>query len=301
MTPIPTVHSSFNDWLAMIQRSKSRSTWKTYKSASSIFKQLVTRKDKPLQELSAKDYEVFIQKLKTYHPRTEKLYATIIALYFEYLSAKNLRRINMDSIRFTRRNETRKVGKRLRRMDMPSITQIAKQVAKIKPGKSLLLHRAKTLVLFLCRGGLRAFEAVGLKTGNLDRAHLRGTVIGKGNKEGRFVFDKDCLSALDEYRSHHKVKTDWLFLSHSRRHMKEAPHPISTDTSLRDVVLIVSLVLENEPAYKITPHQFRHYFVTKIHREKGLKMAQTLARHENIDTTQNYIHVEDEDVDIVER
>lgn len=293
MTQIHTTYQALTAWLDMIKRSRSKATWSTYRAASEAFKREVMRRDKPLKELSAHDYEAFVQALKAYTPRTEKLYATIVGLFFEYLSAKNLRRINTDTIRFTRRTETRKVPKRLRKMDMPAVSEIANNVAKIKPGKDLYLHRAKTLVLFLCHG-LRAAEAVSLTLRNLNPAKLKGTVIGKGDKEGRFIFNRDCLNALTEYRSLHGHPTPYLFISHSRRHAKSTPKPIDTDTARRDVDRIVDVLLSDAPNIKITPHQFRHYFVTKIWREHDLKTAQTLARHNNIATTENYIHDEED-------
>lgn len=292
----PTVFSALSDWLAMIERSKAKATWKTYSSAASVFRAFL-RRNKPLASLTESDYGEFIEHLKSYHARSEKLYATIIALFFEYLSAKGLHKVNMDYIRFTRRNETRKVGKRLRRMDMPAISEIAEKVTAIKPGKSAILARAKAFVLVLCRGGLRAEEATKLTLHDLDSKKMQGTVIGKGDKEARFIIDDDVLESLREYRAIHKVKTDYLFISHSRRHAKGTPRPIDTDTARRDVILICNLVLDRSPEYPITPHQFRHYFVSQIWRETGdIKLAQQLARHENIQTTENYIHLEDSDV-----
>jgi integrase/recombinase XerC/integrase/recombinase XerD len=49
----------------------------------------------------------------------------------------------------------------------------------------------------------------------------------------------------------------------------------------------------------ITPHSFRHYFVTVVLRSSGgnLKLAQELARHKNIAITQRYAHVSDEELD----
>jgi integrase/recombinase XerC len=49
----------------------------------------------------------------------------------------------------------------------------------------------------------------------------------------------------------------------------------------------------------ITPHSFRHYFVTVVLRASGgnLKLAQELARHKNIAITQRYAHLSDDDLD----
>ena len=49
----------------------------------------------------------------------------------------------------------------------------------------------------------------------------------------------------------------------------------------------------------ITPHSFRHYFVTAVLRGSGgnLKLAQELARHRNIAVTQRYAHISDDELD----
>jgi site-specific recombinase XerC len=48
----------------------------------------------------------------------------------------------------------------------------------------------------------------------------------------------------------------------------------------------------------ITPHSFRHYFVTTVLRASGnLKLAQELARHRNIAVTQRYAHLSDDELD----
>ena len=49
----------------------------------------------------------------------------------------------------------------------------------------------------------------------------------------------------------------------------------------------------------ITPHSFRHYFVTTVLRASGgqLKLAQELARHRNIAVTQRYAHLSNDELD----
>ena len=291
-----TVFSALDTWLETVKRSKSRNTWRTYNYAASVFRKSMGR-NIPLEQLTATHYEAFLVYLKSMEPATEKLIATIMALFFQFLSAKELRKINTDSIRYMRSNETRKVGRRIRKMDMPSVAEIAEKIVALKTGDDVILARAKAFVLTLCRTGLRAFEAGGLKTLALDGKKMRGVIIGKGNKEAYFIIDADMLVAIRKYHQLRKEKADYIFISHSKRDSKKTPRHIETDTARRDVILICNLLLEHEPEYKITPHQFRHYFVTQIWRESGdLKLAQDLARHDNIATTQGYVHTDDSDM-----
>ncbi|MBI5348560.1 MAG: tyrosine-type recombinase/integrase, partial [Chloroflexi bacterium] len=61
----------------------------------------------------------------------------------------------------------------------------------------------------------------------------------------------------------------------------------------------VAATLGVEGKGRITPHTFRHYFVTVVLRASGgnLKLAQELARHKNVSTTQRYAHLSDDDLD----
>jgi len=57
--------------------------------------------------------------------------------------------------------------------------------------------------------------------------------------------------------------------------------------------------LGEEARGTITPHTFRHYFVTVVLRGSGgnLRLAQALARHESITTTQLYTHLSHDELD----
>jgi integrase len=57
--------------------------------------------------------------------------------------------------------------------------------------------------------------------------------------------------------------------------------------------------LGSETVGSITPHSFRHYFVTTVLRGSGgnLKLAQELARHKNVAVTTRYAHLADDELD----
>jgi site-specific recombinase XerD len=49
---------------------------------------------------------------------------------------------------------------------------------------------------------------------------------------------------------------------------------------------------------KITPHSFRHYFVTNVLRKTGnIKIAQEFARHSSVTVTERYAHLSDGELD----
>ena len=61
----------------------------------------------------------------------------------------------------------------------------------------------------------------------------------------------------------------------------------------------INQILGEEYKGKITPHSFRHYFVTTALIGSGgnIKLAQELARHKNIQVTQRYAHLSDDEID----
>ncbi|MEM5776079.1 MAG: tyrosine-type recombinase/integrase, partial [Anaerolineaceae bacterium] len=75
--------------------------------------------------------------------------------------------------------------------------------------------------------------------------------------------------------------------------------PLSTVSGEKIVSLRAGQALQDdEKARRVTPHSFRHYFVTRVVKAtNNIKVAQELARHENIATTEIYTHLIDQDLD----
>jgi integrase/recombinase XerC len=88
-----------------------------------------------------------------------------------------------------------------------------------------------------------------------------------------------------------------LFARHDKGTGKKIK-PITPTTGRNIVTDRVKQALGNNAEGHITPHSFRHYFVSTILRASGnLKLAQALARHENIQITQRYAHISDDELD----
>ena len=88
-----------------------------------------------------------------------------------------------------------------------------------------------------------------------------------------------------------------LFARHDRGAGKKIK-PITTTTGRNIVTNRVREALGQDAVGTITPHSFRHYFVTVVLRASGnLKLAQELARHKNISVTQRYAHLSNDELD----
>ncbi len=167
--------------------------------------------------------------------------------------------------------------------------------------------RDRAFILVLADTGLRVHEACGLRRGDLDWNEQKAIVIGKGDRQAVVRFSSRSLHAIKDYLSV-RSKLDGssgkplpslpLFPRHDRGAGKKVK-PITTGTGRNIIHQRVSEALGAEAADTITPHSFRHYFVTTVLRGSGgnLKMAQELARHRNIAVTQRYAHLSNDELD----
>ncbi|HXF84004.1 MAG TPA: tyrosine-type recombinase/integrase, partial [Anaerolineales bacterium] len=176
-----------------------------------------------------------------------------------------------------------------------------------EPSKVLLrATRDRAFLLTLADTGLRVHEACALRRGDMDWNAGRAVIIGKGNKQAVVRFSSRSLQALKDYLSHRATMDGNsgrplpslpLFARHDKGAGKKVK-PITPTTGRNIVKERVEQLLGKEMVGKITPHSFRHYFVTTVLRGTGnLKIAQELARHKNIQVTQRYAHLADDELD----
>jgi integrase len=174
------------------------------------------------------------------------------------------------------------------------------------PLNRLISLRDRAFLYTLADTGLRVHEACALRRGDIDWNEGRAIIIGKGNQQAVIRFSRRSLGALKDYLSV-RASLDGasgrtlgalpLFARHDRGAGKKIK-PITTTTGRNIVAYWVRQTLGSEAVGSITPHSFRHYFVTVVLRASGnLKLAQELARHKNIAVTQRYAHLSDDELD----
>lgn len=155
--------------------------------------------------------------------------------------------------------------------------------------------------------GLRVHEACNLRRGDIDWNEGRCIIIGKGDQEAVVRFSTRSLKALKDYlnaratldgSSGRPLTSLPLFARHDRGAGKKVKS-ITTRTGQNIINQRVLELLGEQAVGTITPHSFRHYFVTAVLRGSGgnLKLAQELARHKNIAVTQRYAHLSDDELD----
>jgi integrase/recombinase XerC len=306
-----------NDYLSSVKGSRSVNTAKTYANALQNFLQtLVEHGIDPTESMAANlavdSVGWFASSLKDYSPATERLYLTAVTGFFEYLAAENLADVNLPRIHLLIRQRARKPGQRLPQFPKDAIDEIINNMINrminpdLEKSERLRQFRDKAFILCLADTGLRVHEACGLRRGDIDWFEGHAMVIGKGDRQAMVRFSQRSLKALKEYlglrseldgASGRALTSLPVFARHDQGAGKKIK-PITTTTGRNIVNETVAAILGREAVGTITPHSFRHFFVTRVLQSSGnLKLAQELARHQNISVTQRYAHLSDHELD----
>jgi site-specific recombinase XerD len=312
-----TVLNVVNRYIQSVNAARSSNTSRTYQNGMSLFlltlhEHKIDPDSMPITNLDEEPVGWFAARLKDYAPATERLYLTALAGFYDYIAGENLAEINLPRIRLLIHQRSRRPGVRLPQFpqnDMDKVLQYAAVLSQ-KPAsdenEKLRNLRDRAFLLTLADTGLRVHEACGMRRGDLDRNEGRALVIGKGNQQAVVRFSKRSQAALDDYlRARGKIdgasgrplSSLPLFARHDPGAGSKVK-PITTATGRNIVNQRVAESLGDEFIGRITPHSFRHYFVTRVLQASGnLKLAQELARHKNIAVTQRYAHLSDNELD----
>ena len=313
----PAISSSVAMYLDTIKLARSPHTASTYANALNAFLAMLAERNidpEKTEIVSLKEDAIgwFAAYLKSYSPATEALYMTATAGFYEYAAAENLAEINLPRLRLLIRQRSRRPGQRLPQFPRNSMDTILEKIAEIstRPTEDKMDRlrnlRDKAFLITLADTGFRVHEACNLRRGDLDWNEGKAIIIGKGNREAVVRFSSRSLSALKDYlaaraaldgASGRPLSALPVFARHDRGAGTKIK-PITTTTGRNIVTERVREILGEEAVGTITPHSFRHYFVTRILTASGnLKLAQELARHRNIGVTQRYAHLSDDELD----
>ena len=221
-------------------------------------------------------YKMNSRIVKTEHLRT----------FFDYLfRIKN----TIFTEPFKKINEERKIEQKL-----PNYLSLneAKRVLDVYSNSSKTTNIRNNAILHLFLNcGLRLSEVTNLNIDDIDLTDDRFLIFGKGNKERTGYLNAITKKALQDYldiRKSLNVKTKALFLSNYNRR-------ISVTSIKRIVKKAYSLAGINNDEYSV--HTLRHTCATLLYRNgTDIKTIQELLGHVQIDTTEIYTHLHDQEV-----
>jgi site-specific recombinase XerD len=320
MNPIQrtiSIAAAVDEFVDVIRQARSLNTALAYRKALEEFKKVLTKakidpETSAAETLTEDIIARFAMHLKAFSPATEALFVRAVARFYKYLVAERLAEINLPRMALLLEHRTRKPGIRLPQAPMQDINRLLEAISESSFVSSKSAHerlralRDRALLLTLADTGLRIHEACNLRRGDIDWNEGRAIIIGKGNKQAVVRFTTRSIRALKDYlsvraeldgRTGKQLTALPLFARHDKGAGKKIK-PITPTTGRNIVAERVKQTLGNDAEGHITPHSFRHYFVTSILRASGnLKLAQGLARHENIQITQRYAQISDDELD----
>lgn len=314
---MPSIASAITDYLNYIKSTRSENTMLTYGKALKEFQKTLIREKiipekSPTTALTEELISGFILHLRSTAPATEQLYVGAVARFYKYLVGKELAEINLPRIELLIKQHRRKAAIRLPQFHTNDVERVLDFMSGIpslferSETERLRAMRDRAFLITLADTGLRVSEACNLQCGHLDWNREQAIIIGKGDKQAVVRFTTRAMRALKDYLllrakldggSGKQLTALPLFARHDKGTGKKIK-PITPTTGRNIVAERVKQALGNEAEGHITPNSFRHYFVSTILRASGnLKLAQALARHENIQITQRYAHINDDELD----
>lgn len=311
------VSECIEKYLSSVKLSRSANTYRTYHNAMNLFNEVLLAHDldsekADVSELSEDAVVWMAAALKEYSSASEQVYMTATVALYEFIAGENLAPVNLPRVRLLVKQRTRIPGVRLPQFpknDIEKVLDYAEELtmkATDSQEERLINLRDRAFLICLADTGMRVHEACNLRRGDIDWFEGRAIIIGKGNKEAILRFSKRSIQALKDYLQA-RAELDGVggkalaslpvFARHDKAVGKKIK-AISTTTGRAIVNQRVRECLGEEAVGTITPHSFRHYFVTTILGNTGnLKLAQVLARHTNIAVTQRYSHLADDELD----
>lgn len=317
--PLP-IDQAVIDYLLTMELTRARKTALTYRTGMNQFLEFLRNSDfepetDPITSLTEQTAGIFAQSLldRRFSSATVKLYLIAVSGFYEYLALEMHLPLNLDLVRRILKSKSPRTHRRLPQFswdDIERVIQFCQDDAAFiseDPLTNIINLRDRAFILTLADSGLRVHEACGLQRGDFDWNRSTALIIGKGDKQALVRFSGRSIQAIKRYltarsaadgASGHSFSSLPIFCRHDRAAGKRLL-ALSTVSGEKIVARLAGEALQDEEkARKITPHSFRHYFVTRIVKAtNNIKVAQELARHENIATTEIYTHLIDQDLD----
>lgn len=238
----------------------------TVKNYSFFIEKFISFSNKPVEDLGEEDAKSYLSSLfDSKSKATISLAASSINFFFKIL------------------------GKPMEKISLPKKDKQLPTVLSKEEVSKLLgfaeTHKSKLIFSLLYSSGLRVSELVNLKRQDMNLSEKSGWVRrGKGAKDRLFTISEALCSDLKNY---FEKSQDSLYVFSKEK-------PLTT----RNIQKIIQKASRKAGIQKkVTPHTLRHSFATHL-LESGtdIRVIQELLGHSNLNTTQLYTHISQEQI-----
>ena len=145
-------------------------------------------------------------------------------------------------------------------------------------------YQERAILDVLFATGCRVSELVNIKKTDFDFATMKGSVIGKGDKERTAYLNPAAKLSLRDYYLHRRDDSPYMIVS------TRSPHPVTRET----VGKIIKRIGERAGIPWVSPHIIRHTSAT-IALQGGMAVqdVQAVLGHEKIETTMIYLDLDE--------
>lgn len=227
------------------------------------------------------DYLYYCREIRKNGPRSVSRKMSTLRTYFKYMTVK------------THQIEINPMEK----VESPTLKKTLPKHLTLEESTELLSviresRRDYAIITIFLNCGLRLAELVSMNLKDISNDYA--VITGKGNKQRTIFLNPACRSAINDYLAYERPKEglqdpEALFISRNKRRI-----------SRRAVQNIVEkyLHLAGLDGQHLSTHKLRHTAATLMHRYGNIdiRVLQDVLGHENLGTTQIYVHVDDAQV-----
>lgn len=150
--------------------------------------------------------------------------------------------------------------------------------------------RDNTIIILFLNCGLRLSELANIDIKDIDFNNKSISVVGKGNKERTVYLNKITIKSIKKYLETRKVIKINEPLFFDNRNKRISIHNI-------EKICKKAYELAGLKEYNFTTHSLRHTSATYLYKStKDILITKKFLGHARLDTTEIYMHIENEDV-----
>lgn len=284
MTEIQKLLKDYLDYL-QIEKNRSPKTKEVYRRALERFISIakIARPGEITNE-KIRSFRVYLSETTELKKNTQAYYVIAIRNFLKYLIKRDIPVISPDKI------ELPVMPKR--QIDIIEYKDLERLLEAPK-GMSLRALRDRAILEVLFSTGLRVSELCALnRYTNIERGEL--SVRGKGGKIRVVFFSDEAKKAIKTYLDKREDAEEAMFISLSK---SDKPKTIGRITPRSVQRMIDHYARAAGIPHRVHPHTLRHLFATDLLvNGADLRSVQEMLGHSNIQTTQIYTHLTNQEL-----